>query len=64
MQFGLNSIQQGKVNRPPRIILLGTPKVGKTSFACQSPNPILLPIKGEEGADDMDIPKFPVAFST
>ena len=57
--YDLNSIQTGKKDLPPRIVILGTPKVGKTTFACDSSNPILMPIKGEEGADDMDCAKFP-----
>ena len=61
MAFDLKSIQKGKANRPPRLILLGTAKVGKSTFASQSPNPIFLPVKGEEGIDDLDVARFPVA---
>jgi hypothetical protein len=46
---------------PPRVVLLGTPKVGKTTFAASAPDAILLPIKGEEGADEFSIAKFPTA---
>jgi len=59
MKHNLESIKCGKVNLPPRILLLGTPKVGKTTFACGSTKPILIPVRGEEGADDMDVAKFP-----
>jgi hypothetical protein len=41
------------------MILLGTPKIGKTTFACDADRPVLIPVKGEEGADDMKIAKFP-----
>jgi len=59
MKHDLESIKCGKKNLPPRILLLGTAKVGKTTFACGSNKPVLIPIRGEEGADDMDIAKFP-----
>lgn len=61
MGFDLKSISSGKRSLPPRIVLLGTPKVGKTTFACQAPNAIVLPIKGEEGVDDIEVAKFPTA---
>lgn len=59
MAFNLESITKGKRERAPRIVLLGVEKIGKTTFACGAPNPVLLPIKGEEGADAMDVAKFP-----
>lgn len=61
--FSLDSIVTGKQERPPRIILLGVEKVGKSTFASQAPNPIFIPIKGEEGIDAMDCAKFPVVSS-
>lgn len=63
MSFSLDSISQAKTVRAPRIILLGTEKVGKSTFASQSPSPIFLPIKGEEGIDDIEVPHFPTAKS-
>ena len=59
--FNLNSITKEVRNLPPRVILLGTPKVGKTTFAASMPDSVILPIKGEEGADDFNIAKFPTA---
>lgn len=61
MAFDLSSVQKGKVNRPPRLIVLGTEKIGKSTFASQSENPIILPVKQEEGVDELDVDKFPVA---
>jgi len=61
MPFTLDSITSETRKLPPRIILLGTPKVGKSTFASQSDNPVFLPIIGEEGIDDIAVPKFPVA---
>jgi hypothetical protein len=60
-KFDLSSIKKGVENRPPRMILLGSAKVGKSTVAGQAPNPIFLPIKGEEGIDALDVSKFPVA---
>lgn len=63
MAFDLASISRGVSNRPPRIVLLGVEKIGKSSFAASSGNPIFLPIKGEEGIDDIDVGKFPTCES-
>lgn len=71
MALSLQDISTKAVIRAPRIVLLGVDKIGKTSFACGSRfegdqrveeglnRPVLLPIKGEEGADDLGVPKFP-----
>lgn len=71
MALSLASISKKAQVRSPRIILTGVEKIGKTSFACGARfdsgrrvqvginDPIVLPIKGEEGADDMPVPKFP-----
>ena len=61
MSFDLNSIKKERVVKAPRIILLGVEKIGKSTFAAGSDNPIFLPIKGEEGVDDLGVAKFPVA---
>jgi hypothetical protein len=61
MAFSLADVSNEARHLPPRIILLGTPKVGKTTFAASAPGAILLPVKGEEGADDMTCAKFPTA---
>jgi hypothetical protein len=53
MAYDLKSIQTGKKNLPPRIIMLGTHKIGKTTFGAQAPNPVILPFKGEQGTDDI-----------
>lgn len=61
MTFSLKNISKEVRHLPPRIILLGTPKVGKTTFAGSAPEAVILPITGEEGADDMTCAKFPTA---
>jgi hypothetical protein len=48
-------------HKAPRIVLLGVEKIGKSTFAAGADNPIFLPIKGEEGVDDLDVAKFPRA---
>ena len=63
MAFDLASISCEARHLPPRVLLLGTPKVGKTTFAASAPGVVLLPIKGEEGADDMACAKFPTAHT-
>lgn len=61
MTMTLDSITTERRILPPRIILLGTPKVGKTTFASNAPDVVMLPIKGEEGADGVTCSKFPTA---
>lgn len=60
MAFDLNSIQSAKRERPLRVVALGRPKTGKSTFASSAPAPVVLPIKGEEGIDALDVPAFPV----
>lgn len=57
----LNAITHGAVCRPPRLVLLGEPKIGKSSFAAQAAAPVFIPVKGEEGIDALDVDRFPVA---
>jgi len=61
MSFDLSSIKKGVQHKAPRIVLLGVEKIGKSTFAAGADNPIFLPIKGEEGVDDLDVAKFPRA---
>jgi len=55
------SIIKGKVDRPRRIMVYGPPGVGKTSFGCQAPNPIL--IQTEDGASDIGVDRLPLSKS-
>ena len=57
--YDLSFITSDARLRPPRIILLGVEKIGKSTFASQSDRPIMMPIKGEEGIDDIAVPKIP-----
>lgn len=75
MALSLASIKAETAVKAPRIIVLGVEKIGKTTFACGSRiqnaqvvetglnSPILLQVRGEEGADDLAISKFPVVAS-
>lgn len=54
MAFDLASLTNEKRMRAPRIILLGVEKIGKSTFAAGADEPAFLPIKGEEGIDDID----------
>ncbi len=63
MPFDLSSITNAKRIRAPRIIMLGTEKIGKSEFASHAPSPCFLPIKGEEGLDDIDAFAVPVCNS-
>ncbi len=65
MAFDLSSISTGSILRPPRIILLGVEKIGKSTFAADADNSVIIPIKGEEGIDDLEnCGKIPVCSST
>ena len=71
MALSLDSIKQDTMLKAPRIVLLGVEKIGKSTFACGSRfdngklaeigtnSPIVIPVKGEEGVDSLDVPVFP-----
>ena len=63
MSFSLKSITRGVIVRPPRILLLGVEKIGKSTFCSEAPDPIFLPIKKEEGIDSLDVSSFPTINS-
>jgi hypothetical protein len=75
MALSLASISKKATIRAPRMVVLGVEKIGKSSFACgcsfedgkltkQGQNsPIVLPIKGEEGVDALDVASFPTLRS-
>jgi hypothetical protein len=43
--------------------MLGEEKIGKSTFAASSNNPIFIPVKGEEGIDDLTVDQFPTCLS-
>ncbi len=46
-------LRQTKHATPPRILMHGLPKVGKSTFASQLPNPVFLPT--EDGLNGLDV---------
>lgn len=63
MAISLQSISTGKARKAPRIVLLGVEKVGKSTFGAGADSPVFLPMKGEQGIDELDCAKFPPAQS-
>ncbi len=68
----LESLSKGQQTRAPRMVILGVEKIGKTSFACGCHfdetgalaatglnAPVVIPCKGEEGTDSLDVTTFP-----
>ena len=39
MAFDLSSITRGKRLRAPKVVIYGPPKIGKSTFAANSPTP-------------------------
>jgi hypothetical protein len=58
--MNISEVTKGRKQRAPRMILCGTEKVGKSTFAAGAPEPIFLPIKGEDGIDDLDVARTPL----
>jgi hypothetical protein len=56
----LSSITRtGATPLPPRILLYGPPKVGKSTFGASAPNPVFIQI--EDGLDALNVNAFPMA---
>jgi len=52
----LSNIHKGRSFSPPRIMLVGTEGIGKSTWAASAPSPILIPT--EDGLDQIDCEKF------
>lgn len=63
MAYDLSTVSSERIIRPPRIILLGTHKIGKSEWAAGAENPFFLPVKGEDGLDEIEVPAAPVCTS-
>lgn len=59
---GLAGVRKGIIHKPPRIFLYGVHGIGKSTLAAHAPKPIF--ICTEEGADEIDVDKFPQAKSS
>lgn len=53
------NVLKGGDRKPPRIVIYGAPKVGKTKFAAGAPLPIF--VTTEDGASSLSVDQFPVA---
>lgn len=62
-EIDLSAILSKRQPRPPRIVLLGQPKVGKSTFAAGAERPLFFPISGEEGIDAIEVPALPTIAS-
>lgn len=61
MSFDLKSISKTRRVRAPKVVVVGTGKIGKTTFAAMAPNAI--GILTEDGADAVDAQAFPLTSS-
>lgn len=61
MAISLASLQHGRQARPPKVVIYGGPKVGKSTFAAGAPGVVF--IQTEEGLDALDVTRFPMATS-
>jgi len=55
----LSKIKKEKQMKPPRIVLYGTPKVGKSTFASEAPSPVFIDI--EKGADALEVSRVTIS---
>lgn len=53
MTINLSEIKASKAILPPRIVLYGPPKIGKTTFASTIPHNLILDVEGGSGAVDV-----------
>jgi hypothetical protein len=59
MAIALATLQRGRSIRPPKTVIYGGPKVGKSTFGAGAPDVVF--IQTEEGLDDLDVTRFPMA---
>lgn len=57
----LAKVERGRTARPPRILLYGVEGIGKSTFGSQAPKSIF--IQTEDGLDEINCDKFPLAKS-
>ena len=54
-------VQRGRTPKPPRLLVYGVEGIGKSTFAAGAPRPVF--IQTEDGLDEIDCDKFPLAKS-
>jgi len=59
--MSLANITSTRTPKPPKVLVYGSIKVGKSTFAAGAPSPIF--IRTEDGLDAIDVPAFPLASS-
>jgi hypothetical protein len=57
----LSRVHRGRESKPPRILCYGVEGIGKSTFGSQAPKPVF--IQTEDGLDEIDTDKFPLATS-
>lgn len=57
----LSRVQTGRTPKPPRLLVYGTPGIGKSTFGSQAQKPVFVPT--EDGLDEINCAKFPLAAS-
>lgn len=62
MAFDLKAISTNSAMKAPRVIVYGVEGVGKTTFAANATNPIV--IQTEDGLGSLDVAHFPLVTST
>lgn len=61
MAILLKSLEKGKGSLPPRIVIYGPDKIGKSTFGSQAPDSVFIPT--EDGLDGIEATKFPLSTS-
>lgn len=61
MSITLEAVRTGRHPRPPKVVIYGGPKTGKSTFGAGIPGAIF--IQTEEGLDALDVHAFPLAAS-
>jgi hypothetical protein len=61
MSFSLADVKKTRRTLPPRTVIYGPHKVGKSTFAAGSPSPVF--VQTEDGLDSIDTSAFPLAHS-
>lgn len=59
MAVSLASLQRTRSSRPPRLVVYGSHKIGKSTFAASAPAPVF--IQTEDGLDGIETTAFPLA---